>query len=167
MGGPGSGNFYHARRPLKRSLVEHCRRLDMSLLVRDRLVRLLAYTDSTITFGDRSTIGLTALIASVETALVQLHYSTGHDPPVAVNETVPLTTTRPRLGGVRWWFLCPGEGCGRRVGVLFQPPGSVHFRCRACHNLTYSSQQNGHRYRVFFETELGRAMRPLLDRAGG
>jgi hypothetical protein len=38
-----------------------------------------------------------------------------------------LVTTRPRFGGVRWWFVCPlsarGVPCGRRVGKLYLPPG--------------------------------------------
>lgn len=29
--------------------------------------------------------------------------------------------------------------CGRRVGKLYLPPGKDYFRCRVCHNLTYSS----------------------------
>src|SRR5262245_60448390 len=47
---------------------------------------------------------------------------------------VKLTTTRPRFGGVRWWFVCPlvvnGGACNRRVGKLYLPPGSRYFGCR-------------------------------------
>jgi len=48
-----------------------------------------------------------------------------------------LTTTRPRYGGIRWWFLCPAQGCSKRVGVLYL--GHI-FACRHCHNLAYETQ---------------------------
>jgi hypothetical protein len=51
---------------------------------------------------------------------------------------IPLTTTRPRLGGARFWFVCP---CGRRVGRLYLPAGQSVFGCRTCYNLTYQSAQ--------------------------
>jgi len=66
---------------------------------------------------------------------------------------VRLTTTRPRFGGLRWWFLCPllsdGRPCGRRVGKLYLPPRGRYFGCRQCHNLTYKSCQE-HDKRVDF-----------------
>lgn len=56
---------------------------------------------------------------------------------------VRLDWTPCRLGGRRFWFLCPfvGDGvvCGRRAGILY------HFRgdlgCRICLQLTYASQR--------------------------
>ena len=51
---------------------------------------------------------------------------------------VPLLTSPCNLGGVRYWFACPG--CSERVGVLFLARGGVHFRCRHCNNLTYRSR---------------------------
>ncbi len=57
---------------------------------------------------------------------------------VVDEQTIPLTTVRPHLGGKRFWFLC---GCGRRAGRLYLPPGQRSFRCRHCYNLTYRSTQ--------------------------
>lgn len=58
---------------------------------------------------------------------------------------IPITTTRPRIGGVRHWFQCPvehdGKPCGRRVKKLYLPPGEQVFGCRQCHDLTYKSVQ--------------------------
>ena len=55
----------------------------------------------------------------------------------SIRETVPLTTTQPHLGGVRYWFLCPG--CGKRRRVLF---GRSLYRCRSCWRLTYDCQHD-------------------------
>lgn len=50
----------------------------------------------------------------------------------------------------RYYFLCPGwddAPCGERVGKLYLPRNEDHFRCRACHDLTYRSVK-GHDKRV-------------------
>ena len=47
-----------------------------------------------------------------------------------------LTTTTPRFGGLRYWFLCPR--CGRRAGKLYHVE---RWACRRCHNLAYQSQR--------------------------
>jgi hypothetical protein len=61
-----------------------------------------------------------------------------------------LVTTRTRLGGIRWWFLCPlmaeGSPCGRRVGKLYLPPAGRYFGCRNCQQLTYTSCQESRKY---------------------
>jgi hypothetical protein len=63
---------------------------------------------------------------------------------------VKLLTTEPNFGGVRWWFACPftieGERCNRRVAKLYLPPGEHEFGCRKCHDLTYQSSQESHKY---------------------
>jgi len=42
------------------------------------------------------------------------------------------------LGGEHPWFLCPAQGCGRRVAILYV--GGI-FACRQCHQLAYPSQR--------------------------
>lgn len=54
-----------------------------------------------------------------------------------VSTDVWLDWTRCPSGGQRAWWLCPGEGCGRRVAVLY---GGEPYACRHCHNLSYRSQ---------------------------
>jgi uncharacterized protein YlaI len=42
---------------------------------------------------------------------------TGEDRLALIDgQTIPLRSTRPNFGGVRFWFLCPD--CGKRVAVL-------------------------------------------------
>ena len=60
---------------------------------------------------------------------------------------VYLEWTGLNLGGRRAWFLCPAQGCGRRVAVLY---GGSIFACRHCHKLAYACQR---------ETDDDRAMR--------
>ena len=58
-----------------------------------------------------------------------------------LNVTVWTTTTRPFYGGARRWFVCPGQGCGRRCAKLYSPnPGRSPFACRRCWRLVYWSQ---------------------------
>jgi hypothetical protein len=68
----------------------------------------------------------------------------------AVEIPVPLETTRPHFGGVRWWGRCPlvvnGTPCNRRIGKLYLTPGGRYFGCRRCHGLTYTSCQESHKH---------------------
>ncbi len=51
---------------------------------------------------------------------------------------VQLDWTPCNFGGKRPWFLCPAQGCGRRVAILY---GGGIFACRHCHQLAYPSQR--------------------------
>jgi hypothetical protein len=83
---------------------------------------------------------------------------------VAVDEqTIPVTTVRPHLGGKRYWFLC---ACGKRTGKLYLLPGYKTFRCRTCCNLTYESAQQ-HDQRVYDLANNPAAMMVALHGHGG
>ncbi len=66
------------------------------------------------------------------------------------NMPVGLTTTRQTFGGLRWWFVCllpvRGQPCQRRVRKVYLPPGGRFLGCRQCHDLTYRSRQESHRF---------------------
>jgi len=51
---------------------------------------------------------------------------------------VNLAETDCHLGGARPWFLCPNQGCRRRVAILY---ADRLFVCRHCLSLTYPSQR--------------------------
>lgn len=55
------------------------------------------------------------------------------------SQILALVASRPRFGGLRWWFSCPG--CGRRVARLYQALSGGPFQCRHCRNLTYASRR--------------------------
>jgi hypothetical protein len=83
---------------------------------------------------------------------------------------VGLTTTRPRFGGLRWWFVCPlvvnGRSCGRRVGKLYLPPRGRYFGCRHCYDLTYTSCQE-HDKRVDWLRKNPETLRRLAEHPEG
>ncbi|HRI91973.1 MAG TPA: hypothetical protein PLS93_10045 [Accumulibacter sp.] len=50
------------------------------------------------------------------------------------------------IGGRRAWFVCPAQGCGRRVALLYG--GAGIFACRHCYRLAYASQREATDNRV-------------------
>jgi hypothetical protein len=79
----------------------------------------------------------------------------------AYNYVVPITSTPQRLGGVRWWWLCPT--CGRRVRILYGT-GSL-FVCRRCAGVYYETQQNKS-LMVRTDNQLSRIRRKLKAKGG-
>ena len=71
--------------------------------------------------------------------------------PEDFNYPVELTTTSLPWGGIRYWFVCPLQGCNRRVGCLYLPPNGKYFGCRHCYDLSYESQTEWHRDKGMFE----------------
>jgi hypothetical protein len=154
LGGSGSGRWNHHER--KRT-TEECSTLDVGDLPRDMLdggtlsgvLRALRFD------GERSVLRVSWALELVgESPVLTLSYRP-HGPRRRAEgreliERVRLLTTKPHFGGARWWFVCPfqldGEACQRRVGKLYLPPGQSRFGCRRCHDLTYKSSQEGHRY---------------------
>jgi len=68
---------------------------------------------------------------------------------IDLDYTVPLTTSRLAWGKQRYWFVCPLQGCGRRVGCLYLPSGAKYFGCRHCYWLSYQSQFESSISRLF------------------
>jgi hypothetical protein len=154
MGGPNSGRFYPFGRPGRKRVVEDCLVLDAIRLKRDGLLRAGLCRSFALTW----THGLTGAVLGTAGYAVD---TTGPGEPWArlshtfapsgepVDDWIGLCTTRPHLGGERWWFLCPGPPgggpCGWRVGKLYLPPDERHFGCRHCHALTYESCRDSRR----------------------
>jgi len=70
-----------------------------------------------------------------------------------------LAWTPCNFGGYRPWFVCPGEGCGRRVAILYGP-GPGQMLCRHCRDLTYASQRTGELGRAKIRVEKAEARLP-------
>ena len=66
---------------------------------------------------------------------LELTHETRDEPTERITYRVRLATTRPRYGGERWWFVCPGSG--RRAFKLYLPNGGRYFLSRAAYRLAY------------------------------
>jgi hypothetical protein len=58
--------------------------------------------------------------------------------------TIPLQETGQPGRKPVYWLTCPS--CGRRAGTLYMPPMAQRFACRKCHDLTYTSCQESHKW---------------------
>src|SRR5262245_19639228 len=151
MGGLGSGHWY--RDDAKRT-VESCISIDSRRLARKgsivpgaRCTSSLKWTSSH-TGEDRGSIGYTIDARTDGTGTMHLRYT--HTPyggePELLDYPVRLVSTRPHLGGLRWWFICPlvinDRPCGRRIAKLYHC--GKYFGCRTCLRLAYRSSQEAH-----------------------
>jgi hypothetical protein len=59
--------------------------------------------------------------------------------PHDIDELICMVATRPRFGGLRWWFVCPRTN--RRVRMLYLPLGARRFASRRAYRLVYASQR--------------------------
>jgi hypothetical protein len=161
MGGSGSGNYYHWWRSAKKTVVEDCLRLDANRWMREGILRAGIHRAGswqwTYRSGHQCSIGYEVLTEDMANPGLRLFYSrtrTGTKEKESVDYHHRLATTRPSFGGLRWWFVCPlivnGRTCIRRVGKLYLPPGGRYFGCRHCHDLTYTSCQESHKYDTAF-----------------
>lgn len=142
MGGPGSGNFY---RYGTKTTVEQCVTLSVNRMVQDGAITPEHVKRGTWAWyrGEERTNSVGYQVdTQADRGMLTLDYQVRGE---AVRYSVPLVTTRPHFGGVRWWYVCPlvvnGQACGRRVGKLYLPPGGRYFGCRHCYDLTYRSSQ--------------------------
>jgi hypothetical protein len=147
--------------------VEECLSIDANRWAREGIlkagVRQVGGWQWTYRDGQTNSISYEVNTLHMGRPLLRLFYSRkGEGEPQQENYHLRLTTTRPRFGGLRWWFVCPlvvsGRACGRRVAKLYLPPGGRFFGCRHCHDLTYTSCQESHQndglYR-FMAREMG------------
>jgi hypothetical protein len=58
-----------------------------------------------------------------------------------VRQVIKIVSTRPRYGGMRWWFVCPRTG--KRCLYLYLPANenAIRFLSRKSYGLKYESQK--------------------------
>lgn len=133
MGGYGSGRKASW---LTKDTTDDYRRLGVDFLKREGMLE--PGTEHSVTWSiDGVVTAWINLKAGFDRIVLSYRYRRGGGEWEDMCLTVPLATTPCRFGGLRYWFLCPGEGCGRRVGVLY---GARHFLCRHCTGAAYTSQ---------------------------
>jgi hypothetical protein len=151
MGGSGSGNWY---RWDKKELVENYRSLDVNRWVREGVIKEgYAGYGGWVWYRDAEKKEQTASIgylvkADISSPYVRLCYTANETEKI--DYRIPLTRTFPPFGGIRWWFVCPRSGCGRRVGKLY---GGQYFLCRHCQDLRYKIQREADHSRLMTEAQ--------------
>ena len=157
MGGYGSGRRWHFS---AKDTTSDYRTLDIRRWKRDKLLT------PGQAFGwqwSRHGEVVASIRVRTEKNLVRLmyrHRSQGkkwHDE----NYPVYLNWTPCHLGGKRPWFLCPAQGCDRRVAILY---GGAIFACRHCYQLAYESQREAAYDRAARKAD---KIREKLDWPGG
>ncbi len=147
MGGLGSGRFGQRA---KKDLAKDSIVLNLADLLRHGLNPELPCSGTILSLNPvtRATIGSYEFTLTIEAGepIFRLRYFVGSEGMQEnVDLSMPLVTSRPNFGGVRWWFLCPltvdGKPCRRRVSKLYLPYARSLFGCRNCHRLTYQSVQ--------------------------
>jgi hypothetical protein len=136
MGGYGSGKWY---RHGTKTTCDSLRFIDVNRWNREKLLTERLY------FGwswkDTEGNEVASIGVSVQPReSVQIKYTINKKYPVSL--LVRLDWTECNYGGKRPWFICPGKGCGRRVGKLYLC--GKYFLCRFCHDLTYASCNENH-----------------------
>ena len=143
MGGFGSGGWRKRRRT-----VETCPLLDINYLAaRGCLQPGCSSTGQWLPGNEIEAIEMYA-----ETDRLHLSYAlrTGPEGWENVTETIPLDHRPRHFGGLRAYFLCPGNtvaGCGRRLTKLFL--AHRYFLCRQCSRLVYASPYEAPWQRAF------------------
>ncbi len=145
MGGLGSG-----RRPnyQARDKIEAYLALDVNKLYREGCLKPGSLSNWRWTDGRKGT----TIILHAETGSLRVSYRLPIDSEYKdVADALVIVYVTCRLGGTRPYFTCPGTprggSCGERVAKLYLRHG--YFRCRRCHDLTYSSQSEGIRDRLW------------------
>ena len=150
MGGYGSGRWHYH---IKATVAEDCRRLDANRWMREGIIKWDTWQKGLWCWyrnDERtSSIGYEVDTRDRTRPWARLFY-TFTASGVECDYKIPLHTTTPHFGGHRWWFTCPGRGCGRRVGKLYLPPRGQFFLCRHCYRLSYTSCQESHKYDSLF-----------------
>lgn len=134
MGGMGSGR----RNQGGKDTTEDCRTLDVRRLQRSGW---LAPGKVCIWrwLRNNETVASIQVQAESDQVILKYRHQRGSDDWQPQEYPVRLDWTGCALGGRRVWFLCPAQGCGRRVAVLYM--GGPIFACRHCYRLAYASQR--------------------------
>jgi hypothetical protein len=166
MGRYGSGRGHS-----KKEIVEDCRVLDVNRWTREGILREAVHHFggwkwcNAATGEETSSIGYEVDTTDMAFPWVRLSY-TFRRTQEQMDFTIRLQITRPYVGGLHWWFICPllrlGSPCNHRVSKLYLPPDARYYGCRHCYDLTYQSCQESDK-RVTFLRKHPEALMALLD----
>jgi hypothetical protein len=142
---------------MAKDVVEDIRKLDINWLMRSGEHKAGNYYNGreviwtrSGAFGEtKNSVSYDLDLHTKENASLKLKYICTNkfsEEKARINYTIDLTTSKCFFGGHRYWFVCPKNGCSKRVGALYQ--GIQYFLCRHCLELTYSKRNVAKRYRL-------------------
>jgi hypothetical protein len=145
----------------KKRVVEDCYLLDVYQWNRNGKLKPNSFFSGDLiwsyTLGFQASMGYEVSTRDMNNPFIRLYYEWKNqetDETHSENYRIPLAITRPTLGGLRWWFICPlfvnNRPCKRRVARLYIPGGRPLFGCRHCYKLTYTSSQENHVREAFW-----------------
>lgn len=133
MGGYGSG-----KRPEKEVIEDYCY-IDSRRWQREGLLTPGNSFSSHWTGKSQPVAGIIVIVETGLLRLVHNYRKNPDDEPEMLDYHIGLETTSSHYGGARYWFICPGKDCGRRVAKLYS--NGHYFACRHCYQLAYASQR--------------------------
>jgi tRNA(Ile2) C34 agmatinyltransferase TiaS len=132
MGGYGSGQWYRSN---SKATIESQSKIDIRLLNKLGLLHQGIELDfSKASRGEKC--GLAGFRVETDRLVLLYRNRQINGQWEQSEDKIFFSWTPCNHGGNRQWFLCPG--CNRRVAAIYS---GEYYRCRHCHNLTYSSQQ--------------------------
>lgn len=156
MGGYGSG------RQGNRATVEDCFSVDANTLARKGCLKTgKRYGDFRWSRGDEE-IASCAVYFSIEENQAYVVFIYSYQKGEQQDHKVYLSCYRPGFGGKRYFFLCPN--CDRRVRTLHINCGVI--ACRICHDLTYTSCNESHKYESLYKLIAAGLMRDGIQASG-
>lgn len=142
MGGFGSG-----RRPQqesKASTDDH-HALDIRHLQRRNLLRAGLSFSLEWKRNRQTNLAYTVIQVGADKLVLSYRHQSGGREWLDKEYEVQLAWTPCNYGGRRAWFICPANGCCRRVAILYLGR-SGNFACRHCNCFAYATQrQTGER----------------------
>lgn len=145
MGGYGSGRNYRGN---VKATVEDCYSIDANVFARGGY-----WNPSGLGFGilrwtrSGSQTGVCSFNVHIDDAHSSITFYYTYNGEKHPATKVNLSWYTPGFGGRRYFFLCPH--CGRRMRTLHIKCGEI--ACRICHNLTYTSCKENHRFDSLFK----------------
>jgi hypothetical protein len=90
--------------------------------------------------GTEKKVASIVIQAAADQLILKIQHQNQGGPWQSVEYRFFLEWTGCNLGGRRAWFLCPVQGCRRRVALLYIGRSGA-FACRHCHKLVYACQR--------------------------
>ncbi|MET0051574.1 MAG: hypothetical protein ABW095_10910 [Candidatus Thiodiazotropha sp.] len=135
MGGIGSGRHWHIG---AKDTIDDYRSIDVRQWKRDGF--LIPHKSFRWQWSDHGQVVASIRVRiAADRVIFSYSYRNSRGNWKDVSYPIHLEWTDCNLGGQRPWFLCPAQGCGRRVAILYL--GGEILACRHCYQLAYPSQR--------------------------